>query len=64
MNDILPTVRSARGVVAGYRLEPADGQSRSIVLCETEEQARETTPPVSVGPPPGVTIKRDGGGAI
>jgi hypothetical protein len=47
VSDILPRVRSAPGFVAGYWLEPADGQGFSIVLFETEEQARETAPPVS-----------------
>lgn len=57
MNDILPTVRSAPGFLAGYWLEPADGQGFSIVLFETEDQARETAPPVSNWAAPGVTIK-------
>jgi hypothetical protein len=56
VNDILPTVRSAPGFVAGYWLEPADGQGFSIVLFETEEQARESVPPVSSWAAPGVTI--------
>jgi hypothetical protein len=57
VNNILPTVRSAPGFVAGYWLEPADGQGFSIVLCETEEQARQTVPPVSSWDAPGVMIK-------
>jgi hypothetical protein len=56
MNDILPRVRSAPGFVAGYWLEPADGQGFSIVLFETEEQARETAPPVSSWAAPGIVI--------
>jgi hypothetical protein len=56
VNDIMPMVRSARGFVAGYWLEPADGHGLSIVLFETEEQARQTTPPVSSWAAPGVTI--------
>jgi hypothetical protein len=56
MNDILPRVRSAPGFVAGYWLEPADGQGFSIVLFETEEQARETAPPVSSWAAPGIAI--------
>lgn len=55
-NDILPRVRSAPGFVAGYWLEPADGQGFSIVLFETEEQARETAPPVSSWAAPGIVI--------
>jgi hypothetical protein len=56
VNDILPTLRSAPGFVAGYWLEPADGEGFSILLFETEEQARETAPPASSWPAPGVTI--------
>ena len=56
VSDILPTVRSAPGFVAGYWLEPADGQGFSIVLFETEEQARETAPPATSWAAPGVTI--------
>ena len=56
VNDILPAVRSAPGFVAGYWLEPADGQGFSIVLFETEEQARQTAPPASSWAAPGVTI--------
>jgi hypothetical protein len=58
VNDILPTVRTAPGFVAGYWLEPADGQGFSVVLFETEEQARETVPPASSWAAPGVTITR------
>jgi hypothetical protein len=46
VNEILPTVRSAPGFVAGYWLEPADGQGFSIVLFESEEEARQTAPPL------------------
>lgn len=55
-NDILPRVRSAPGFVAGYWLEPADGQGFSMVLFDTEEQARETAPPVSSWAAPGIVI--------
>lgn len=56
VSDILPRVRSASGFVAGYWLEPADGQGFAIVLSETEEQARETAPPVSSWDAPGIAI--------
>jgi hypothetical protein len=56
VNDILPALRSAPGFVAGYWLEPADGEGFSILLFETEEQARETAPPASGWAAPGVTI--------
>jgi hypothetical protein len=55
-DDILPRVRSASGFLAGYWLEPADGQGFSIVVFETEEQAREAAPPVSSWAAPGVDI--------
>jgi hypothetical protein len=58
VKDILPAVRSSPGFVAGYWLEPADGQGFSIVLCETEEQTRQTTPPVTSWAAPGVTINQ------
>ena len=57
VSKILPTVRSSPGFVAGYWLEPADGQGFSIVLCDAEEQARQIVPPVSGWNAPGVTIK-------
>lgn len=57
VNDILPAVRSAPGFVAGYWLEPADGQGFSIVLFETEEQARQTAAPATTWAAPGVTIR-------
>jgi hypothetical protein len=57
VNDILPTVRSARGFVSGYWLEPTDGNGFSVVLFETEEQARDATPPLSSWAAPGVTIR-------
>jgi hypothetical protein len=56
VNDILPTVRSAPGFVAGYWLEPVDGQGFSIVLCETEEQARRAAPSTGSSAAPGVTV--------
>jgi hypothetical protein len=57
VNEILPRVRSASGFVAGYWLEPADGQGFSIVVSETEEQARETAQLMTGGAVPGVTIR-------
>jgi hypothetical protein len=56
MSDILPRVRSASGFVAGYWLEPAEGQGFSIVLFDTEEQAREAAPPVNGWAAPGIDI--------
>jgi hypothetical protein len=56
VNDLLPKVRSAPGFVAGYWLEPADGRGFSIVLFETEEQARQAAPPATSWAAPGVSI--------
>jgi hypothetical protein len=55
-SDVLPSIRSAPGFVAGYWLEPTDGQGFSVVVFETEEQARESTPPASSWAAPGVAI--------
>jgi hypothetical protein len=56
VSDILPTVRSAPGFIAGYWMEPAGGQGFSIVVFETEEQARDAVPPVTSWDTPGVSI--------
>jgi len=55
-SDILPRIRSASGFVAGYWLEPADGRGFSVVLFETEEQARAAAPPLSSWAAPGIDI--------
>ena len=55
-NSILPAVRAAPGFVAGYWLEPDDGRGFSIVFFESEEQARQSIPPVSNWAAPGVSI--------
>ena len=51
----MPRVRSASGFVAGNWPEPAGGQG-SIVLFDTEEQAREAAPPVNNWAAPGIAI--------
>lgn len=56
MSDILPAVRAAPGFVAGYWLEPVDGQGFSIAFFETEEEARKSVPPLVDWSAPGVTI--------
>jgi hypothetical protein len=53
VNDILPTVRSAPGFVAGYWLEPADGHGFSIVLFETRSRHAERLRLQTAGPRPG-----------
>jgi hypothetical protein len=55
-DDILPTVRSAPGFVAGYWLEPVDGRGFAFVVFETEEQARQSAPPTGNWAAPGITI--------
>jgi hypothetical protein len=55
-NDILPTLRTAPGFVAGYWLDPSGDQGFSIVVFESEEQARQSVPPASDWSAPGVTI--------
>ena len=54
--QVVPMVSAAPGFVAGYWLEPADGRAISLVLFDTEEQARQTAPPLGASPTPGVTI--------
>jgi hypothetical protein len=55
-DEILPTVRSAPGFVAGYWLEALDGEGFSFVVFDTEQQARRSAPPASDWAAPGVTI--------
>jgi hypothetical protein len=56
-SDILPTLRSAPGFIAGYWLDPAaDGHGFSMVLFESERQARESVPPICDWHAPGVTV--------
>jgi hypothetical protein len=57
-SDILPRVRGAPGFVAGYWVDPVDGQGFSLLLFETEEQAFAATPPATAWSAPGVTILR------
>ncbi len=56
MDDILPEVTSAPGFAAGYWLEPADGQGFSILLFDTEEQARQAAEAAASWPAPGISI--------
>ena len=57
-SEILPRVRAARGFVAGYWVDPVDGQGFGFLLFETKEQAVAATPPASAWAAPGVTIVR------
>ena len=56
--DILPKVKSATGLVAGYWVEPADGRGFGFLVFENEEQAIGATPPATTWSAPGVTIDR------
>lgn len=55
-NDILPRVTSASGFVAGYWLEPVSNKGFSMVVFETEDEARASVPPIGDWAAPGVTI--------
>ena len=54
--QVIPMVKSAPGAVAGYWLAPEDGKGWSIVIFETEEQARATAPPAGSQPTEFVTV--------
>ncbi len=56
-DQVVPMVASAPGFVAGYWLEPENYVGLSVVLFETEEQARETAPPLGPAPAPGATVE-------
>lgn len=55
-NDILPRIKSARGFIGGYWLDPVQDEGFGFVLFETEEEARGATPPQSDWSAPGVKI--------
>jgi hypothetical protein len=55
-DQVVPMVSGSPGFVAGYWLEPQQGKALSIVVFDTEEQARQTAPPAGSSPFPGVTI--------
>jgi len=54
---ILPRVTAAEGFVAGYWVDPVDGEGFGFVLFETADQARRATPPAAGWSAPGVTIR-------
>jgi hypothetical protein len=54
--ETLPVICSAPGFVAGYWLEPVDGQAVSLLVFETEEQARQSVVPADSSEAPGVRI--------
>jgi hypothetical protein len=51
-NELLPRVRTSLGFVAGYWMEPVEGQGFGFVLFETEEQARKAMPRSPLGQRP------------
>jgi hypothetical protein len=55
--EVIPRVSALPGFVHGYWLAPVEGVGTSLVLFETEEQARAGMPPVGSNPAPGVTIE-------
>ncbi|MES4906294.1 MULTISPECIES: hypothetical protein [unclassified Streptomyces] len=57
MDDILPRICSAPGFLSGHWLEPVDSRGFSMIVFETEEQARAATPPAAEWTAPGVTIE-------
>lgn len=50
--EILPRVRAMPGLVAGYWLEPIDGEAMSVVVFESEGAAREASKMVQPGSQP------------
>jgi hypothetical protein len=57
-HTILPAVKAAAGFVAGYWVDPVDGEGFGFVLFDTADQARQASPPASNWSAPGVTIRR------
>ncbi len=55
--QIVPMVASTPGFIAGYWLEPMGDVGLSVLLYETEEQARTAAPPVGPAPAPGATVE-------
>jgi hypothetical protein len=56
---VLPQVKQAPGLVAGYWLHPGHGdEGTSVVVFETEQQAQSAAQMVQAGsnPMPGVTV--------
>ncbi len=55
--QVVPRVSQAPGFVGGYWFEPAGDQGWSVVLFESEEQARAAADRVREQPPQNVTIQ-------
>jgi hypothetical protein len=56
-DQVVPMVASAPGFVAAYWLEASSDVGLSVLLFETEEQARQTAPPVGPAPAPRATVE-------
>jgi hypothetical protein len=57
--QLLPMLKSAPGFVGGYWLEPDANKGWSIVVFDTEENARAMAPPVGSRPPGDVPVVID-----
>ena len=55
---VVSRVAAAPGFVRGFWLEPLDGKALSILVFETEEQARDLAPPSGFSPFAGMVIER------
>jgi hypothetical protein len=53
--QVIPMVKQAPGFVGGYWVQLDEGHGTSVVVFETEEQARSGAPKVGAGPS-GVTF--------
>ncbi len=56
--DILPQVKNTTGFIAGYWVDPIDGEGFGFILFENANQARAATPPSANWDAPGVVIKK------
>lgn len=60
LNDqLLPMLKSSPGFVAGYWLAPEGNTGWSIVVFDTEENARAVAPPIGSRPPGDVPVTID-----
>lgn len=55
--QVIPMVKASPGFIAGYWLGPKDNHGFSLVVFETEDQARQAAPPAGASPSPGVTVE-------
>lgn len=53
---LLPRVAGSEGFVAGYWVDPVDGEGMGFILFETREQAAAAMPPAADWSAPGVVI--------